>query len=92
MSLKETASLLDIKMNGKKDKRKMNGLINVETIINMKKSIEANTKSNMNTQMNMKMRVNTMLQMKRWRCSFAVYRRDQIKTGVQERATTRRRL
>jgi hypothetical protein len=63
MSLKKTANLLDIKMNGKKDQRKMRGTINVESKINMKKSMKANTKLNMN--MNMKKKVNTMLQMER---------------------------
>jgi hypothetical protein len=59
--LKKTVNLLDIKMNGKKDKRKMKGPINVETKINMKESMKANIKLNMN----IKKKVNTMLQMER---------------------------
>jgi hypothetical protein len=39
ISLKKTVNLLDIKMNAKKDKRKMKGSINVETKINMKKKV-----------------------------------------------------
>jgi hypothetical protein len=63
ISLKKTVNLFDIKINGKKDKRKMKRPISVEIKINMKKSMKANTKSNMN--MNMKTKVNMMLQMER---------------------------
>jgi hypothetical protein len=56
ISLKKIVNLLDIKMNRKKDKRKMKGPINVEIKINMKKSM----KLNMN--MNMKKKLNTVLQ------------------------------
>jgi hypothetical protein len=63
MSLKKTGNLLDIKVNGKKDQRKMRGTINAESKINMKKSMKDNTKLNMN--MNMKKKVNTMPQMER---------------------------
>jgi hypothetical protein len=63
ISLKKTVNLLDLTMNGKKDKRNMKGPISVETKINMKKSMKANTKLNVNT--NMKKKVNTMLQVER---------------------------
>jgi hypothetical protein len=61
--LKKTVNLFDITMNGKKDKRKIKGPINVETKMNMKKSLKANTTPNM--KMNMKQKVNAMLQMER---------------------------
>jgi hypothetical protein len=61
ISLKMSVNLLGIKMNGKKDKRKMKGPINIETKINVKESIQANTKLNMT----MKKKVNAMLQMER---------------------------
>jgi hypothetical protein len=50
-----------MRMNGKKEATKSQGPINVETTIDMKKSIEANTK--LNFKMNMK--VNPMLYMER---------------------------
>jgi hypothetical protein len=63
-----------IKLHGKKTKTK--ALVNVQTKMNMKK--------------NTNMKMNAMLQMERWRCSFAGYPGDQIKVEVQKRAATRR--
>jgi hypothetical protein len=50
-------------MNGRKKMRMMNVLANVETNVNMNKSIERNTQLNMKmiTNMNVKMKPNTML-------------------------------
>jgi hypothetical protein len=66
ISLKKTVNLFGIKRNGKKDKKKMKGPINVETKMNMKESMKTNTKLNVN--MNMKKKLNTMLQVERSRC------------------------
>jgi hypothetical protein len=39
ISLKKTVNVLGIKLNAKKDKRKMKGPINVETQMDMKKRV-----------------------------------------------------